>query len=140
MTNAILAAKMKIKILAGIYILFLAAIIFLVSRRETQPLFRFIYHIPWGDKIGHFCLMGGFSFLLNLALRARTVKIRRVNLLLGSLIVLLVVTIEEFSQIFVRGRTFDLGDLAFDFAGIVLLGEAARWLIRRDVKKAGQNS
>lgn len=122
---------MRIKILAAIYFLILAAIVFLVDRPATQPLFRFVYNIPVGDKIGHFCLMGLFSLLLNLALKAKAIKIGKFNFLLGSLIVLVVVVVEEFSQLWVRGRTFDAGDLLFDFAGIVLFGELARTIARR---------
>lgn len=125
---------MRIKILAAVYFLILVVIVILVDRRETQYLFRFFYNVPYFDKIGHFCLMGMFAFLLNLAMSARTVKVWRLNLLLGSLIVLTVVVIEEFSQIWVSGRTFDVGDLACDFAGILIFGELARWLINRGKK------
>lgn len=121
----------QIKILAAIYILVLSAIVFLVDRPSTQPLFRFVYNIPFGDKIGHFCLMGVFSFLLNLALKAKAIKIGKIKFSLGSLVVLFVVVVEEFSQLWVRGRTFDAGDLLFDFAGIVLFGEVARTIARR---------
>ncbi len=120
-----------LKLLAAIYIFILASIVFLVDRPATQPLFRFIYNIPFGDKIGHFCLMGLFSFLLNLALNAKAIKCGKINFLLGSLIVLFVVAGEEFSQLWVRGRTFDAGDLLFDFAGIFLFGELARAVVER---------
>lgn len=110
-----------------VYIFILTAIIFLADAKGTQYLLNFVGNIPYGDKIGHFCLMGIFSFLLNLSLKCRAVY----KVLLGSLIVFGVVTIEEFSQLFVQGRTFDLGDLFFDFSGIVLFGEAARFICRR---------
>ncbi len=94
--------------------------------------------LPYGDKIGHFLLMGFFSFLLNLALNSKTVSAWKFNYLLGSLIVFVVVTIEEFSQIFVRGRTFDWGDLAADFCGIFIFGEIARFLCNRKSKATFQ--
>lgn len=126
---------MKIKVLAGSYIFIIAVLIFLANNRSTQYLFRFVRELPFGDKIGHFGLMGGLSFVVNLAVGGRQLKIWRANFPLGTLIVLTVVTIEEFSQIFVKGRTFDLTDLVFDFAGILLFGQAACWLI---AKKASQ--
>jgi VanZ family protein len=52
-------------------------------------------------------------------------------LLVGTIIVLFVVTIEEVSQIFIRGRSFDLGDLAADFLGIIAFGELARFMTKR---------
>ncbi|MBA3600789.1 MAG: VanZ family protein [Acidobacteria bacterium] len=121
----------RIKILAVIYIFILAGIIVLADVRQTQFLFSFIRSLPFGDKIGHFFLMGIFSLLVNLALSAKTVQLWKFKYLLGSLIVSAIVTLEEFSQIFVRGRTFDAGDLIVDFAGIVFFGEIARFLIGR---------
>jgi VanZ family protein len=82
--------------------------------------------VPFGDKIGHFLLMGVFSLVVNLILNARTIRIWKLNCLLGSLIVLAIVTLEEISQIFIGGRTFDLGDLAANAAGIIIFGEIAR--------------
>ena len=117
-----------------VYVCVLAVIVFLADKRTTQYLFKPLRNLPYGDKIGHFLLMGFFSFLLNLALSAKTVNLWKFNYLLGSLIVLTVVTIEEVSQIFIRGRTFDLGDLAADFLGIFLFGELARFICRRKEK------
>ena len=124
----------RMKILTIVYVIILAVIVFLAGQRTTQYLFIPLRNLPYGDKIGHFLLMGFFSFLLNLALGARTVNFGKLNYLLGSLIVLTVVTIEEFSQIFIRGRTFDWGDLVADFLGIFLFGELARFICRRKTK------
>ena len=124
----------RIKILTAVYVCVLAVIVFLADKRTTQYLFKAIRNFPYGDKIGHFLLMGFFSFLLNLALSGRTVSAWKFRYLLGSLIVLTVVTAEEFSQIFIRGRTFDLGDLAADFLGIFLFGELARFICNRKNK------
>ncbi len=120
----------KVKTIAVIYVFMLAGIIILADSRGTNY-FAPINLLPFGDKIGHFCLMGMFSLLVNLALNARTVRVRKLNYLLGSLIVLTIVTAEEFSQIFVGGRTFDWSDLAADAAGIFIFGEIARMIADR---------
>jgi hypothetical protein len=65
---------LKIKILTIIYILILAGIIVLADLNGTN-FFAFIAYIPFGDKIGHFGLMGMFSLLINLALQARVIRI-----------------------------------------------------------------
>ena len=123
----------RIKILTVIYIFILAGIIFLADLNGTSY-FSFIRKVPFGDKIGHFLLMGMFSFLLNLALKAKTIRLWLFKYLLGSLIVFGLVTLEEFSQIFVRGRTFDLTDLIFDYAGIFIFGEIARLICHKAIK------
>jgi polysaccharide biosynthesis protein VpsQ len=119
------------KILLVVYVLILAAIIFLADRRGTRYLLNFVGNIPYGDKLGHFLLMGGFSFLLNLVLDAKTFRLWKFRYLLGSVIVLVIVTLEEISQMFVAGRSFDWGDLVVDFLGIFLLGELARFICGR---------
>ncbi len=119
------------KILLIVYVFILAVIILIASQKGTRYLLDFVGGIPYGDKLGHFLLMGGFSFLLNLVLNARTFRLWKLNYLAGSLIVLVVVTLEEISQKFVAGRTFDRGDLVFDFLGIFLFGELAKFICRR---------
>ncbi len=123
----------RIKILTLIYVLILVGIIFLADINGTNY-FSFIRNVPFGDKIGHFLLMGMFSFLLNLALKAKTSRLWFFRYLLGSLIVFGLVTLEEFSQIFVRGRTFDLTDLIANYAGIFIFGEIARIIYRKAIK------
>jgi VanZ family protein len=120
----------KIKIITAIYIFFIAGIVVIANIKSTQYLLKFSGGIPYFDKIAHFLLMGGFSFLVNLVLRVKTFSIRRWRYLLGTLIVLIIVTIEEFSQIFIAGRAFDWGDLLADYLGIFLFGELARIIFR----------
>ncbi len=122
------------KILLVVYVLILAGIVFVADRRGTRYLLDFVGYIPYGDKLGHFGLMGIFSFLLNLVFDARTINLWKLNYLLGSLIVLVVVTIEEISQLFIRGRTFDWSDLICDYLGIFLFGEFARFICNRGKK------
>ncbi len=123
--------RARMKIFLVVYIFVLAFIIFLADRRGTRYMLSFVGNIPYGDKLGHFLLMGGFSFLLNMVLSARTFRLWKFRYLLGSVIVLAVVTLEELSQMFVAGRTFDWSDLVFDFLGIFLFGELARFICRR---------
>ena len=122
----------RIKILLVVYFFVLAFIIFVADRKGTRYLLDFVGNIPYGDKIGHFCLMGGLAFLLNLVLNAKTFSFLKINWLIGSLIVFIVVTLEECSQIFIRGRTFDWGDLAVDYLGILIFGELAKLICRRN--------
>jgi hypothetical protein len=128
---------MKIKWLTGLYALLLALIVFLADRKDSQFLFKPIRNMPYGDKAGHLILMGLFSLILNTALSCKTVKVWKLNLLTGSLIVALVVTLEEFSQLFIRYRSFDPVDLFFDYTGIFLFGQLA-YLMKRRLAKPGK--
>jgi VanZ family protein len=125
----------KIKVFTVIYILIITSIVIIANTKSTQYLLRFGGGIPYFDKISHFLLMGIFSFLVNLVLKIRTVSFAKFRYLLGTLIVLTIVTIEEFSQIFVSGRSFDWGDLVADYLGIFLFGELARFIYGRYLVK-----
>jgi VanZ family protein len=121
---------MKLKWLAIVYTLFLVLLVFLVDQKQYQFLFRIVRRTPYADKAGHFLLMGLLSLLVNLALSCRKIKIGKLQLLAGSVVVALVVTLEEFSQIFVRYRTFDAVDLLSDYTGIFLFGLLATYLTK----------
>ena len=120
-----------IKIITAIYIFIIVGIVFVANYKSTQYLLKFGGGIPFFDKISHFILMGLFSFLVNLVLKAKTFSVFYLKFLLGTAIVLFVVTIEEFSQIFVKGRAFDWGDLVADYLGIILFGCLAGSIYRK---------
>ena len=121
----------SVKILTIGYICILAVIIYLADTKSTQSLLNFVGNIPYGDKLGHFFLMGIISVLVNWCF-----NFKRIGwILLGSLIVFVIVTIEEISQIFIRGRSFDWSDVIADFLGIVILGELANLIFKRFVEK-----
>jgi polysaccharide biosynthesis protein VpsQ len=78
--------------------------------------------IPFGDKLGHIILIGTLTYLLNYALANRLLKVGNYKILLGCLIIAVVMTIEEFSQIWMPTRTFDLLDLSANYLGISIAG------------------
>ncbi|HEX8747287.1 MAG TPA: VanZ family protein [Pyrinomonadaceae bacterium] len=121
---------MRLKYLAIVYALFLALLVFMADQKQYQFIFRVVRRTPYADKAGHFLLMGVLSLLVNLALSCRKTRIGKLSLLTGSLVVALVVTLEEFSQIFVRYRSFDPVDLLCDYAGIILFGLLATYLTK----------
>ncbi len=116
------------------WLAFVAVIIFCADRRLLRPVFAFIAAHPGSDKIGHFILIGGTAFLLNLALGLREVRWLGRGWLLGSMVVGVVFTLEEISQLWFASRSFDLLDLAGDYAGILFFG----WLARRVSRRRGQ--
>jgi VanZ family protein len=111
--------------LAAAYFAVVALIIWLADHRDTQYLFGWIRAIPGGDKVGHFFILGGFAFVLNHALRCRTVKVAGQTFLVGSLVVLALAAAEETSQLYIPGRNFDWFDLAADALGIWVMGRLA---------------
>jgi hypothetical protein len=86
-------------------------------------LFGFIYDFPYGDKIAHFILSGMLGLLAGLGFPPRRAHLAVFHPLVSSLVLGLLITIEELSQISFATRAFDLRDLAAGLLGIFLLGE-----------------
>lgn len=128
---------MKLRLTTLLYFVLLAGVVALADHHRYHTLFSVVRGIPGGDKLGHFLLMGLFSFLLNVSLCCRTVRVFAGRVLLGGVVACLAVTLEELSQIFVRYRSFDPVDLLFDYAGIWAFGRAALHLRVRRSLKAG---
>lgn len=79
---------------------------------------EYLYFIPNVDKVGHFTLFGVLSFFINKALGCRQRNVLGNVVLVGSLWVISFVTLEEFTQIFIESRNFDITDLMYDMVGI----------------------
>ena len=111
------------------FILVLILIVLIANFGLGPEYFPFLYTIPGIDKVGHFFLMGILSFLVNLLFKAKKTQLFSLEILIGSLVVNLVVTLEELSQLFLIYRAFSWLDLAFDLGGIFLGGRLASWLL-----------
>lgn len=116
---------MKSKLLAFVYVLALAFIVYLADASASPSPFAFVYVVPFGDKCGHFVLSGLFALALDAAFPWRTFKLGRVALPLGGGVAFAVITLEECSQIFFRARTFDPLDLLADGLGVACAALAA---------------
>ncbi len=109
-------------------VFFLLTIVFFANTGLLPDSIKQLYDFPYGDKFGHFLLMGLANFILNwMALVSRPIPEPAPVILRVSLIFAFFVTLEEFSQQFFPRRTFSLLDLGFSYAGIAL---AAFWIYR----------
>ncbi len=113
------------KYLTAIYILFILLIIYMADSGLGEPFFALVRRIPAGDKIGHFFLMGMLSFLVNISMSASKIRVFSFDILKGSLIIWVLVTLEEISQVFLQSRSFSFIDLACDYCGIFCFGKIA---------------
>jgi polysaccharide biosynthesis protein VpsQ len=116
-----------VKYITALFTLFIVAIIILADRGALPEPIKIMYAFSWGDKVGHFILMGVLTFLVNLSISAKKIKLFSRPVFLGSLLVALAVVLEELSQIFISTRSFSLLDLSADFLGIA----CSSWLLTR---------
>jgi polysaccharide biosynthesis protein VpsQ len=113
------------------WVLLCLFIIYLADHGLLRPIYKFVGVHPGSDKIGHFVLIGASAGLLNLALGLRTVRFFGRGWLLGSVLIAIFCTLEEISQHWLPARSFDLLDLAGDYAGILFFGWLARFISKR---------
>ena len=85
----------------------------------------------WFDKTIHFLSIVPGTILFNAVLRYRVISVGNRQLLVGTLIVVVLVSIEECLQIYIPFRSFELIDLFADFAGITLADYFVRHRLSR---------
>ena len=98
--------------------LFIIAIIILADTNHMGFLGR-VYDFPNGDKFGHFVLYGLLSLVVNLSVfEARPSSDFKRLAVITSLILALLIGIEEFSQQSFPSRTSDIIDLTASYLGV----------------------
>ena len=93
--------------------------------------FELVAAIPYGDKLGHFCLFGLLTLFINLAFKFKTLNLAGRPIYLAVLIVSTFVILEELSQFFIESRTLDFVDLIADFTGIAIFSAISAWLSKK---------
>ena len=117
---------MKIKIIALLFLLFIIFIIVGADNDSLASYLRGIYDFPGGDKLGHFILYGILAFLLARAF-PRPLPLGRLSIPIVIIVLMVLATLEEYSQKFFSTRTYDLIDLTFTCLGII----TGTWLAMR---------
>jgi len=108
-----------ISFLSVAFLGFIAWIIYLANTAQHSIFFEFVGSIPYGDKLGHFCLFGLLTLGANFAVKLKAFKFGPLNLYIGSILVFTFALVEELSQYFIPNRTLDIVDLLADVAGIL---------------------
>jgi hypothetical protein len=116
----------KIQFLLLLFCVFLGLVISTEDVGAGSRYWGWVNNVPLGDKFCHCAFMFTFSVLANLALRCRAIPLGGQTVLLGTVIVTIIVVAEEFSQLWIPGRDFDLLDLSADLLGIACGALVAR--------------
>lgn len=113
------------------FIAFIVTVIVIANRGDGAAWWGFIGRIPYGDKVGHLGLIGTLSLLCNLAFSTRTPTGRFAFMTRTTLVLLVLLTLEEVSQAFIPTRSCDIFDWLADLAGLALGQTAALFLRAR---------
>ena len=114
---------------------FLIAMVIIANRGEGGQWWPFLEKIPYGDKLGHIVLFGTLGFLCNLAFPGKRLPWSAKLITKTTLVLLVIITLEELSQAFIPSRTLDLQDWLADLLGLVI-GQTAALAIRSEERRA----
>lgn len=124
--------KKKVLVLLALLAFFaVAAIILAADLGKLPAVIAGLYAFPYGDKLGHFLLMGLLAFFLALALPERLKRA-------GLAVLAVILVLEEGSQSFLPNRNFSGMDLLCSLLGVLVFGGLAVYLstCRRTSKPA----
>jgi VanZ family protein len=118
----------KLKWLAIAFTMFIVTVIALADLGRLRFLFWIMRRFENLDLFLHFVLIGTLTFLVTASLiQAFPTKNLNTIVLASVFFFLIVFTIEEISQIPIRGRSFSVKDLAANYLGILTFGFLAWW-------------
>ncbi|MEM7371508.1 MAG: VanZ family protein [Bacteroidota bacterium] len=105
------------KLWAFLVLLLIITCVIIADSPYGEATFAIVRAIPYGDKIGHFMLMGLLSFTMCRAF-PKPISIGSLKIPLVIFILFVLIVGEEISQIWIDSRTFSFQDLAADILGI----------------------
>jgi len=98
---------------------FIIVIVIVANADQFPDAIRNLYKFPGGDKAGHFILFGILSFLLNKSALMFFLNRNSARLVLTvSLLLSILIGLEEWSQSLFPSRTMSSTDLAFSYLGV----------------------
>lgn len=103
--------------------LFIALVIFIIlsaTFKWSNPIMPYVNAVKYGDKIAHLVLIGTLAYCINYLMQFKRIKLFNRDILKGSVFIFILITLEEFSQIWISTRTFDLIDLSANYVGILI--------------------
>jgi len=117
-----------ISIISVAFLMFITWIIYLANTAQNSIFFELVARIPYGDKLGHFCLFGLLTLGVNFAFKLKSYKLISFNIYVGSTVVFFFVLLEELSQYFIPSRTLDITDLLADILGIITFSLVTKFI------------
>jgi len=120
---------MKIILILFLFIIIIPTIV-LADLGRLPGFLAAVYAFPDGDKLGHFGLYGILAFLLVAVVPVADNQIPWRNAFLSCLFLVVLIGLEEVSQILLANRSADLVDFICSVLGVIVFGCMA-WLIKR---------
>jgi VanZ family protein len=108
-------------VVTSLFSFFIVGIVIAANADRFPQFLKPFYDFPGGDKAGHFILFGILSFLLNKSALALLPNQNPTRLVLTvSLLLSILIGLEEWSQALFPSRTMSMADLAFSYLGVLV--------------------
>ena len=105
---------------------FIIVVVLIANADQFPDAIRNLYKFPGGDKAGHFILFGILSYLLNRSALILLPKRNPARLVLTvSLLLSILIGLEEWSQSLFPARTMSVVDLTFSYLGVFVFAFVA---------------
>ena len=113
-------------LLLFLYCTFILLVVLLADLGLMSWFWEYPRQYPGIDKVLHFILVGGLSWILIFAFNAKRLNLLGLSLYVGTILTVALVTLEECSQLLIATRRFELFDLLADYLGILVAEMLAR--------------
>lgn len=105
-----------------LYASFILGVVLLADTGHLPRSLQYVHDLPHVDKLIHFSIFGSLALCINLTLAGnRRWSVARA-IVTGSLLVVVLSTLDEGTNFLVSSRSWSLGDLAANYFGVVCLG------------------
>ena len=93
-----------------------------------------LHEIPAGDKLAHLFIVAALTWSMLQLLQDWSIRIGNREIPLGVILVLIIMTLEEFLQLTIPYRNFEILDLLSNYLGIILACCINQWSITANAK------
>jgi len=120
-----------------LYVSLILGVVFLADSGHLPRSIQRIHDLPHVDKLIHFSIFGSLALCFNLTLASnRRWSVTRA-IVIGSIVVLMLSTLEEGTNMWVPYRDWSLGDLTANYLGVLCLGVVPMLGWRKEVTRTG---
>lgn len=119
-----------------LYASFLLVVVLLADSGRLPTFAQYLHDLPHADKVIHFLLFGTLALCTNATLTGSRRWSCTRAVVAGSILIALIATLDEGTNLLVAHRSWSLGDLAANYLGVICLGVVPLWGRRRELPAA----